>query len=221
MKGRRCCVSWYHHEAFAAEFPDITATSTELFVLDHNRITCAGGTSVVHAAAHLIAKHCDRERAQKALRILIEEQQRPPSTPQPLSLPHATHIDARVRKAVLLIEQTCDQVLSIDEIAQRVHLSTRQLERLFVRDLGMTPSIFGEKFRLARARQLLHTATEPLYAIALKCGYKNQSHFSSRFRAEFGISPSSVRSQVKSPSGGVERATGACAGSATHSLQKL
>jgi len=199
MKGRRCCVSWYHHEAFAAEFPDISATSAELFVVDHNRITCAGGTSVVHAASHLIAAHGGRERAQKALRILIEEQQLPASTPQPLSLPQTTAIDPRVRKAVLLIEQTCDQVLSIDEIAQRVHLSARQLERLFVRDLGMTPSVFGEKFRLARARQLLHTATEPLYAVALKCGYKNQSHFASRFRAEFGVSPSSLRNRPGGP----------------------
>lgn len=76
-------------------------------------------------------------------------------------------IDPRVRKAVPLIEQTCDEVLSV----------------------------FGEKFRLARARQLLETATEPLYAVALKCGYKNQSHFASRFRAEFGVSPSSLRNR--------------------------
>ena len=196
LQGRRCCVSWYHHDAFAAEFPAIDATSAELFVVDRNRITCAGGTSVVHAAAYLISKHSGRERAQKALRILIEEQQLAASTPQPLSLPMPGNIDTRVRKAVLLMEQTCDESLPMDEVAQRVHLSTRQLERLFVRDLGVTPSVFGEKFRLARARQLLQSATEPLYTIALKCGYKNASHFASRFRSEFGVSPSSVRGKA-------------------------
>jgi transcriptional regulator GlxA family with amidase domain len=208
MSGRRCCVSWYHHEAFAAEFPTIAATSAELFVVDHNRITCAGGTSVVHAASHLIARHGGSQRAQKALRILIEEQPLPPSAPQPLSLATPANIDPRVRKAVLLIEQDCEQVPSIDAIAQRVHLSTRQLERLFLRDLGMTPSVFGEKFRLARARQLLHTATEPLYAVALKCGYKNPSHFASRFRAEFGVSPSSLRSQTNALKGQTSDAAG-------------
>jgi transcriptional regulator GlxA family with amidase domain len=202
MQGRKCCVSWFHHAAFVAEFPDIAATSAELFVVDHQRITCAGGTSVVHAASHLIALHCGNGQAQKALRILIEDQPLPATTPQPLSLPTPGKIDARVRKAVLLIEQSCDQALTIDAIAERVHLSARQIERLFLRDLGMTPTVFGEKFRLTRARQLLCTATEPLYAVALKCGYKNQSHFASRFRAEFGVTPSSVRGQghgVRSP----------------------
>lgn len=192
MQGRRCCVSWYHHQSFVAEFPDIAATSSELFVVDHDRITCAGGTSVVHVASHLIALHCGASQAQKALRILIEEPQLPATTPQPLPLPNPALIDPRVRKAVLLIEQGCEQPLSIDFIAKRVHLSTRQIERLFLRDLGVTPSVFCEKFRLARARQMLQTR-EPLYAVALKCGYKNQSHFASRFRAEYGVTPSSIR----------------------------
>lgn len=193
MKGRRCCVSWYHHQSFVAEFPDIAATSAELFVVDHDRITCAGGTSVVHAASHLIALHCGNSQAQKALRILIEEPQLPATTPQPLPLPSPAAIDPRVRKAVLLIEQGSDQALSIDFLAKRVHLSTRQIERLFLRDLGVTPSVFCEKFRLAKAKQLLHTAREPLYAVALQCGYKNQSHFASRFRAEYGVTPSSIK----------------------------
>lgn len=194
MKGSRCCVSWYHHQSFADEFPDIAVTSAELYVIDRDRVTCAGGTSVVHAASHLIGIHCGRSLAQKALRILIEEPPLPANTSQPLPLSSHSLIDPRVRKAVLLIERNIDQPLSIEFIAKHVNLCARQLERLFLRELGMSPSVFGEKCRLAMAKQLLHTAREPLNAVALKCGYKTQSHFANRFRAEFGITPSMMRS---------------------------
>src|SRR5262249_3325123 len=56
LKGYEACVSWFHKEEFADEFPDHSVNSSRLFIVDRDRITCAGGTSVVHLAAHLIER---------------------------------------------------------------------------------------------------------------------------------------------------------------------
>jgi AraC family transcriptional regulator len=47
--------------------------------------------------------------------------------------------------------------------------------------------------RLDKAALLLKTNAAPVSAIAPACGFQNPSHFSVRFRAHFGISPSEFR----------------------------
>jgi len=86
MQGRQCCVSWFHHAEFRNLYPSIQASSDELFIVDGDRLTCAGGTSVVHLAAHLVKQYCGEAAAEKALRIMIEQATLPPKFPQPQPL---------------------------------------------------------------------------------------------------------------------------------------
>jgi transcriptional regulator GlxA family with amidase domain len=54
MRGRTCCVDWRYHQDFMAEFPDTKVLSDRHFVVDEDRITCAGGRSATHLAAYLV-----------------------------------------------------------------------------------------------------------------------------------------------------------------------
>lgn len=193
MDGISTCVSWFHHEAFVAEFPQVPVSSAVLYVVEKDRLTCAGGTSVVHLAAHIIETYSGRAQASKALRILIEEALQPGAAVQPTPPLSERAKDARIRRAMLLIERNVENPISSEFIACQVRLSVRQLERLFKLELGISPSAYAEKLRLNRAHELLRTGKEPLYQIAIRCGYKNPSHFASRFRLTYGISPSAVR----------------------------
>lgn len=193
MEGVRCCVSWYHHEAFTAEFPDVPSTSEALYVVENDRLTCAGGTSVVHLASHIIESFGGKSRAEKALRILIENDIQPDTALQPAPLYSDRAKDARIRRAMLLIERNIENPISCEFIARQSHLSVRQLERLFKTELGISPTAYAERLRMARAHDLLANSREPLHQIAIRCGYKNHSHFSMRFKMAYGISPSALR----------------------------
>jgi len=193
MTGRRCCVSWFHHESFVDEFPTLAVTSEALYIADGDRITCAGGTSVVHLAAHIVQKACGPEKASKALRILIEESREHGSSIQPAPFIGDQARDPRLRRAVLLIERNIESPISCEFVARQVKIGVRQLERLFKRELGTTPSAFGEKLRLERAKELLRSTHEPLFEVAIRCGYRNHSHFASRFRSAYGLTPTEVR----------------------------
>jgi transcriptional regulator GlxA family with amidase domain len=197
MRGYRACVSWFHHEEFRREFPDHAAVSSQLFVVDRNRITCAGGTSVVHLAAHLIERHCSKTDSAKALRIMIEKAALSPRTPQPQpSFAHATD-NVHVRRAMLLMERNIGAPLSMDSIARQTHLSQRQLERLFRLELGMSPTQFALRLRLHAARELLASTMAPVSAIAAECGFSDGAHFSRSFRKWFRESPSVSRAAAR------------------------
>lgn len=193
LSGRRSCVSWFHHAEFADAFPELDASSDDLFLVDGDRLTCAGGTSVVHLASWLVEKHCGRVQAAKALRIMIEQPRLQANSAQPQpTVGHVTD-ELRVRKAMLLIERNLANPLSTEFISQHVRLSVRQLERLFKSELGMAPSDWALQLRLRHAYELLRHGRDPIVDVALQCGFVNNSHFARRFRAMFGFAPSEVR----------------------------
>ncbi len=196
MAGRRSCVSWYVHGEFSNEFPALEVSSDELFIDDVDRLTCAGGTSVVHLAAYLVERHCDKSRAAKALRIMIEHAPLPSKTPQPQPLFTKETDNIRVRKAMLLIERHLSDPLPAEFIAAHVNVSVRHLERLFQTELGMSPLAFAFELRLNNAFNLLITTKNSIIDIALQCGFLSNSHFSRCFRNVHGKTPSQVREEA-------------------------
>lgn len=193
MNGYRSCVSWFHHDEFCREFPDHIAVSSELFIVARNRITCAGGTSVVHLAAHLVERHCGKAEAAKSLRIMIEKAALSSRTPQPQPVLTEETDNVRVRRAMLLIERNLSAPLPVEKLAEATHLSLRQLERLFRSEIGISPSAFALRLRLRAAHDLLVATTASISAIALECGFSDCSHFSRSFSKQYRETPSKVR----------------------------
>ncbi len=193
LDGHLACVSWFHREDFEREFPELRLVTNRMFVVDHERMTCAGGTSVVHLAAHLIEKHCGRAHATKSLRILIEDQPLPSRTLQPESVVTRQARDSLVRRAMLLIEQQILQHNSLAEVSQTLGISMRQMERRFISDVGITPRAYRLNLRLARARWMLEHTDLSVTDVGFECGFGDCSHFSRAFTGHFQLRPSSLR----------------------------
>lgn len=196
MRRHRSCVNWFHYRDFVLEFPDHAVTSDQLFVVDRDRITCAGGTSVVHLAAHLIERHVGKPESQKALRIMIEKSALPSRAPQPQPSFAGETDNLWIRRAMLLMERNAGTRFSVLDIARELHVSPRHLERLFQAELGVSPSDFARTLRLRRAHDLLVDTRQPISEVALDTGFADGSHFSRRFRDAYGKSPSQVRREA-------------------------
>ncbi len=79
---------------------------------------------------------------------------------------------------------------SIDVLAKQIGLSTRQLNRLFNKYVGISPKSFNRILRFHRAYQALKTRRPQDYtSFSLDLGYYDQSHFINDFRTVIGISP--------------------------------
>jgi transcriptional regulator GlxA family with amidase domain len=195
MRNRRCCVGWSLYRVMKDEFPEVIPVGDQSFVVDGDRLTCAGGVTAAHLAAWLIEKHCGHALAQKALHILFIDRQLPPQTaqPQPPLLPPATN--KHVRRAMLVIEQHMSAPLQLHELARRINISDRQLSRVFENEFGVSPQEFSRMFRLKYGLWLLLNSQQSVTDIAAECGFTDVSHFSREFRRHFSRPPSSVRDQ--------------------------
>ncbi|GAB4262765.1 MAG: GlxA family transcriptional regulator [Deferrisomatales bacterium] len=196
MRRRRCSVHWYLYPEFVREFPDAVPVTEEIFVVDGDRITCAGGASVADLALHLIQRHCGEDWALKSLRLMLRDWARPPNHPQPPFVnEHRAIHDPRVRKAIFLMEQNMAEPLAVEDLAGQVHTSVRQLERLFREQTGESPSTYYRSLRLRYAHWLLTESRRPVTEVAYDCGFADGSHFARSFKQAFGRSPASVRKE--------------------------
>lgn len=201
LHGHVACVSWFHREAFVAEFAQLRIVSNQMFVVDRDRLTCAGGTSVVHLAAYIIEKAIGRASAVKALRIMIEEQPLPSRTLQPEEVLSERSTDSVVRKAMLLLEQQLHSPLPIEQLCGPLGIGRRQLERRFRRDVGLSPAGYRQSLRVERARWLLQNTDLEVTEVAFECGFQDSTHFARVIRQALGVSPREVRAAGKAALG--------------------
>lgn len=105
-------------------------------------------------------------------------------------------IDRRLLLAKTYLDEHFDQAIKLDQLCAIAHLSRRQLNTLFQRQLGCSPSDYLLQQRMNHARQLLINTEHSVQRIADQCGYQNLAAFSDRFRRHFGVAPSHYRRRL-------------------------
>jgi transcriptional regulator GlxA family with amidase domain len=204
MDGYRCCVSWFHHADFLEQFDGLQPVSDQIFIVDRDRLTCSGGASSAHLAAYLVERHVGIAPARKSLQIMIIDGALRAEKPQPgIPVDFAT-TDDLVKKALLQMRENIETPLTVDEVARRVGVSRRSLERRFGKVLGKSPSDCYQSMRLEQATLLLTRTELTVAAIAVSTGFCDASHFARVFRRRRGMTPAKARRAPK----GVERRTG-------------
>ena len=189
MDGYRCCVSWFHHQDFLAEFDRMRPVSDQIFVVDRDRLSCSGGVSAAHLAAFLIDRHLGGAAARKALSILMIDEPMEGDRPQP-GLPLELNArDPLVRRALLAMQQNLHAPLPIARIARDLGVGRRKLERHFNADLGLPPADASARIRLAQARMLLARTDRTVTRIAEETGFCDASHLIRVFRETEGTTP--------------------------------
>ncbi|WP_090689062.1 GlxA family transcriptional regulator [Paraburkholderia phenazinium] len=194
----RICVSWFHYWDFVERFPSVNSDALiadRLFVIDRRRITCSGGRASIDVAAAILLRHFEHATVQKALRILLVGEMQKGNAPQPHppGLEPATH--PKVKRAILLMEQHVGRSLPLEELACKLDMSPRQLERLFKAETGKSPQAFAKQVRLRTAAWLLTSSDRTVADIASSCGFSDASHLGREFRKQFGVPPVMFREQ--------------------------
>jgi len=197
MDGYRCCVSWFHHADFLEQFDGLRPISDQIFVVDRQRLTCSGGVSSAHLAAYLVEKHIGRAAASKSLHIMMIDDVLRGENPQPgLALELKTQ-DTLVKRALLIMQQNIEMPLPVAEIARRIGVSKRQLERHFRSSLDTSPQAAFLRLRLESAYRWIASSNKSMTAIAVECGFCDSSHLNRMFRRHFGQTPQHVRAAAK------------------------
>jgi AraC family transcriptional regulator, glycine betaine-responsive activator len=183
----RCAIHWENLSSVREEFHNVEFVE-DAFVIDRNRLTCTGGVAPLDMMLALIEQRLGAQSAAAVSAQFIVRRNRDGRQFSPLP----TDLDARnpvLGKATQIMERHIEAPLTVQEIAGRVGLSGRQLERVFKRHLGHGPAEFYLRLRLRRARELLRLSSLPITNVGLACGFQSGAHFSTVYARHYGHSP--------------------------------
>ena len=193
LTDRPLATHWSWAPGFQERYPDIPLVE-QLFTLGDSVLTCAGGMAGVDLMLRLIADRHGEGLAGEVADQIIHQPIRPPTAPQRRTLGQGTdQFSPILRQAIGLIEANIADPLPVPEIAERLGVSQRQLERQFHKGLGCSVVQFGTLVRLQHARVLLIATKLSVREIATATGFNALSHFASAFRKCFDRRPSDYR----------------------------
>lgn len=106
---------------------------------------------------------------------------------------NATNLDDLVFRVKQYIDQNYAGELSLEGLAEYVHLSASYLSKLFKREVGQNISGYIQQVRVERAKVLLRTTAMKTYEIAEAVGIPDPVYFSKLFKKATGQKPKDFR----------------------------
>ena len=192
LDGHAASVHWCYEAAFRAEFPDLDARD-QVITLDRGRVTAAGATAVFDLMLKLIEDDLGPEVMTEVACWFQHPVIRGPDvvqrTPGYRGDRTQDTLPPAVAAAIRLFTDHVEEPLPIGDVADRVGLSARQLDRTFHAATGQTPLRYYRMIRMQQARQLVQFSDLTLTAIAAQVGYGGPTPLVRHYTQEFGRSP--------------------------------
>jgi transcriptional regulator GlxA family with amidase domain len=213
LEGKRATTHWRYVESFARRHPGVYWDPNPIFVQDGSIYTSAGISAGMDLALALIGEDYGSALALDVARHMVIFLRRPGSQAQ---FSVALSAQAAERKSLqelqVWIAENLAKNLSVEALADRTAMSSRNFARVFVSELGTTPARYVEQARVEAARTQLASTDDSVDQIAGRCGFSSAEVLRRCFVRHFKIAPSQYRKHFRAPAEGVSQAKGQAKG---------
>ena len=193
LDGRRAATHWALADQVRAEYPELDVDPDRIFV--HDGVwSSAGVTAGIDLALQMVQMHHGQAMAAEAARHMVVYLRRAGGQQQ-----YSTHLAAQESVSPTLgdlLSYIADHPaaeLSVAALAERANMSERSFQRLFTREVGVSPGRYVERTRIDAARRLLEQIDDGVAGIAAECGFANVETFHRSFKRQVGVTPNEYR----------------------------
>lgn len=185
----RSTIHWKCQNAYRELYPNLDVR-TSILEIDDLRFSCAGGTASLDLMLNFVASSLGSAIAGRVADNYFHDVIRGDDQTQHLirAFRFATRNET-VSQALFKMEGALEVPLSVAQIANELHVSHRQLDRLFRTHLGASPSHFYRDLRLARASSLLKQTALSVAEVSVSCGFQSASHLAKFFYRKYQETP--------------------------------
>ena len=197
LDGLAATTHWYNFERFERDYPAVDL-KRQFFITQAGALYCAASiNSLADVSVHLIERSFDRATAQHVERNFSHEIRRTYEEYRYMDGGLAPLADEVVVEAQLWIEANVAAQITVAELATRLGVSVRTLDRRFRQASGASPRAFWQQRRVRLAKELLEKTNLTIGEIAYRVGYQDAGHFSRLFERELSVPPSQYRQTVR------------------------
>jgi transcriptional regulator GlxA family with amidase domain len=193
LDGYRCTIHWENLPALREEFPDLLVTEA-IYEIDRDRLTSSGGTTALDMMLRIIMLRHGPDIAHEVAaqfqhgKIRAHDERQTGWQQRNVAI-----LPPILRRATTIMRSNIEEPAGIRDIADRVGVSQRQMERLFAAQFSLRPKQYYLMLRTECGRELLTYTEKTLIEIAVATGFGSVSQFSKWFQHFHGVSPSRYR----------------------------
>jgi transcriptional regulator GlxA family with amidase domain len=190
LNGRRATSHWRFSKELARRYPLVKVASEPVWVKDENIYTSAGISAGIDLALGWVEEDCGNAIATEVARELVLYLRRPGSQAQlSVSLAAQAREMKSIQELQVWIAEHLHKELSLQILADRVAMSVRNFERVFSREVGISPARYVRQVRVEAAQRMLDRKKRGLEQIAMACGFSSADVMRRAFIQVLGTTP--------------------------------
>ena len=199
LDGRRAVTHWEDCDYLADHYPAVTVDVDPIYIKDGTVWTSAGITAGIDMALAIIEEDLGKSAAIDMARSLVTPIVRSGGQSQfsPALEQQARDSAGRFSDLHNWIADNLEAIISVDDMAQRCNMSSRNFSRRYTHEMGVSPAKALESMRVDAARSLLTDSDLSIKTIAARCGFMDDERMRRAFLRHIKTSPSAYRAQFR------------------------
>ncbi len=195
LNGRKCATHWVEADNFRKMFPEVNLVPDKIITDEQGIYTSGGAYSWLNLALYLVEKFAGRDMAIICSKIFEIQIERNSQSAFMIFNPQKQHEDEVIKEAQDYIEKNYQERITVDELASRLAISRRNLERRFKKVTYNSIVEYVQRVRIEAAKMSLERNRENVNEAMYKAGYNDIKAFRTIFKKYTGVSPLEYRNK--------------------------
>ena len=189
LTGKSCSTQWSAAAELRTRYPKVDLRTDKLITDEHGIYTNGGAFSFLNFMIYLVEKYYARETAIECAKIFQIDMDRHTQSTFSIFVGHKQHDDAAIQQAQTYLEANYREKISIESLAQSLHLGRRNFDRRFIKATGITPLDYLQRVKIEAAKKALETSRKHIGEVMYEVGYHDMKAFRHVFQRITGVSP--------------------------------
>ena len=193
LNGKSCATHWAVHQQFEQRYAQVELIPDKIISEDNGIYSSGGAYSFLNMIIYLIEKYYGRETAIWCSKMAEIEFDRISQNQFVIFSGQKDHSDETIKSVQVYIEENFEKKLSIDSLAKKFALSTRNFIRRFKKATYNTPFEYIQRVKVEVAKKKFESSTLTINEVMYDVGYIDEKAFRKTFKKYTGLSPLEYR----------------------------
>jgi len=195
LSGIPCTSHWMAIDDMQRRYPDAKLLP-DVVITDRDGIYTSGGAfSSLNLILYLVEKFCGREIGIEISKMFSIDMDRVSQAHFSVFRGQRQHEDEEILRAQSYIEQNYNSNISVEEIAEKTHMSKRNFIRRFKKATQNTPLEYLQRVKVEAAKKALEKSSLNISELMYDVGYNDAKTFRQIFKRVTGLTPQDYRNK--------------------------
>jgi len=195
LNGKKCSTHWAYINEFKERYPQVEVEDGAVITAHDNIYSSGGASSLWNLILYLLEKYSDRETAVMIAKYFALDIGRDSQSQFAIFRGQRSHADTDIQRVQDYIEKNYEDKITVEDLANVIHLGRRTFERRFKDATNNTPIEYIQRVRIEAAKKYFEASRKNVSEVMYDVGYTDTKAFRDIFKKITGLTPIEYRNK--------------------------